>query len=183
VRCRAAGVEAGSCAPAFKPTPRKRKRAKVADRKRGGGRPADDEPIDGDDVAEEVDAEYDELDELDDDADAAADDAFDDDEDEDEDRAPAKSRSRTAAVAGSRTRTAARTRTKEARPGIVGRIINYIREIFAELQKVIWPTRKELLTYTTVVIIFVAIMMTFVSLLDVGFARLMFVVFGSNDSD
>ena len=57
--------------------------------------------------------------------------------------------------------------------------MSFIREIFAELQKVIWPTRKELLTYTTVVVVFVAIMMTFVALLDVGFARLMFLVFGS----
>ena len=106
------------------------------------------------------------------------DESFDEDED---DAAATKTRTRSA---GSRARagTAARTRTKEAGTGFFGRIVNFIREIFAELQKVIWPTRKELLTYTTVVVVFVAIMMTFVALLDVGFARLMFLVFGSKTS-
>jgi len=49
-----------------------------------------------------------------------------------------------------------------------------------ELRKVIWPTRKELLTYTTVVVVFVAIMMSFVAGLDYAFARGMFLVFGNN---
>ena len=67
--------------------------------------------------------------------------------------------------------------------GIFGRLSRFVREIVAELQKVIWPTRKELLTYTTVVVVFVAVMMTFVSLLDVGFAKVMFLVFGSGTTD
>jgi preprotein translocase subunit SecE len=44
---------------------------------------------------------------------------------------------------------------------------------------VIWPTRTELLTYTAVVLVFVTAVMTFVALLDVGFAKAMFLVFGS----
>jgi preprotein translocase subunit SecE len=141
----------------------------VADRQRGK-RNADDSRDDEFD-GEELDAEFeDELDE----------DAF----DEDEDDAPASTRRRATVGAGARSRsgTAAKVRTKDARPGLIGRLLNFIREIFAELQKVIWPTRKELLTYTSVVIVFVAIMMTFVSLLDVGFARLMFLVFGHADA-
>jgi preprotein translocase subunit SecE len=67
-------------------------------------------------------------------------------------------------------------------PGLFGRIRNFIREVISELGKVIWPTRKELLTYTTVVIIFVAIIMTIVGLLDSGFAWLVFHVFGSGKS-
>ena len=31
----------------------------------------------------------------------------------------------------------------------------FYRQVVAELRKVIWPTRKELITYTTVVIVFV----------------------------
>ena len=54
----------------------------------------------------------------------------------------------------------------------------FVREVRAELRKVIWPTRKELTTYTTVVVVFVAIMMTLVALLDLGFAKAMFAVFG-----
>ena len=57
----------------------------------------------------------------------------------------------------------------EPRLGIFGRLIRFIREVVAELKKVIWPTRKELLTYATVVVVFVAVVVTIVALLDAGF--------------
>ena len=72
----------------------------------------------------------------------------------------------------------ARTKAGE-RPGIVARIRNFIREVISELGKVIWPTRKELLTYTGVVIVFVAIIVTIVGLLDYGFAKAVLYVFGT----
>ena len=124
----------------------------------------------GDDgVDEPIEDEFDDLD----DSDA---DEFDDDLDEEE-AAPARgSRSTTA----TRTRAAARTRA-DAAPGILGRIVRRFRETVAELQKVIWPTRKELLTYTTVVVIFVALIMSIVAGLDFGFAKLMFAVFGESE--
>ncbi|GAA1782426.1 preprotein translocase subunit SecE [Luedemannella flava] len=64
-------------------------------------------------------------------------------------------------------------------PGIFGRFGRFVREIVAELRKVIWPTRKELLTYTSVVVVFVVIMLTIVGLLDFGFAKAMLAVFGA----
>ncbi|MER7211846.1 preprotein translocase subunit SecE [Streptosporangium sp. NPDC000239] len=42
----------------------------------------------------------------------------------------------------------------------------FYRQIIAELRKVIWPTRKELLSYTTIVMVFVLIMVGVVSGLD-----------------
>jgi preprotein translocase subunit SecE len=69
-------------------------------------------------------------------------------------------------------------RTEEGRPGLFGRVGRFVREVVAELRKVIWPTRKELLTYATVVIVFVTIMLTIVGLLDLGFAKAVLVVFG-----
>lgn len=42
----------------------------------------------------------------------------------------------------------------------------FVRQIIAELRKVIWPTRSELVTYTTVSLVFVAIMIALVSGLD-----------------
>jgi preprotein translocase subunit SecE len=54
----------------------------------------------------------------------------------------------------------------------------FVRQVTAELRKVIWPTRKELVTYTVVCLTFVVVMATIVTLLDVGFAKLMFWVFG-----
>ena len=62
--------------------------------------------------------------------------------------------------------------------GFFGRIARFIREVVAELRKVNWPSRKELLTYTTVVVVFVVIMMSIVAGLDYGFAWLVDHVFG-----
>ena len=52
----------------------------------------------------------------------------------------------------------------------------------AELRKVIWPTRRELITYTTVVVFFVAALTVYVSILDGAFGRLVLWVFGSGRS-
>jgi preprotein translocase subunit SecE len=50
--------------------------------------------------------------------------------------------------------------------------------VIAELRKVLRPSRKELLTYTAVVIVFVVVMVAIVAGLDVGFAKLVLEVFG-----
>ena len=47
-----------------------------------------------------------------------------------------------------------------------------------ELRKVVRPTRSELLTYTSVVLVFVTAVMAFVSVLDYGFGHLVLLVFG-----
>jgi len=46
------------------------------------------------------------------------------------------------------------------------------------MRKVLWPTRKELVTYTTVVLVFVVVMVAIVAGLDAGFAKLVLEVFG-----
>jgi len=46
------------------------------------------------------------------------------------------------------------------------------------MRKVLWPTRKELVTYTTVVLVFVVVMVAIVAGLDAGFAKLELEVFG-----
>jgi preprotein translocase subunit SecE len=60
-----------------------------------------------------------------------------------------------------------------------GRIGRFIREVVAELRKVIWPTRKELVTYAVVVVFFVAVMMTIIAGFDYGFASAVQWVFGN----
>jgi preprotein translocase subunit SecE len=62
--------------------------------------------------------------------------------------------------------------------GPISRIGRFIREVIAELGKVIWPTRKELVTYTVVVIVFVSFMVALVAGLDIGFAEVVLRVFG-----
>ena len=53
----------------------------------------------------------------------------------------------------------------------------FVREVRAELRKVIWPTRKELITYTTVAVIFILIMVGIVTGVDTALTRLVFAVF------
>ncbi|HEY3718281.1 MAG TPA: preprotein translocase subunit SecE [Jatrophihabitantaceae bacterium] len=77
--------------------------------------------------------------------------------------------------------TATRTDTASPRPaagGPGGRPGRYIREIISELRKVLWPSRKELTTYTIVVIVFVVIMVALVAGLDLGLAKLVLQIFG-----
>jgi preprotein translocase subunit SecE len=54
----------------------------------------------------------------------------------------------------------------------------FTRQIAAELRKVIWPTRNELVTYTVVAMVFVIIMTAIVTSLDFGFTKLVLAVFG-----
>jgi preprotein translocase subunit SecE len=56
----------------------------------------------------------------------------------------------------------------------------FIRQVVAELKKVVRPTRTELLTYASVVLVFVLAVMTYVSLLDYGFGKLVLWVFGGS---
>ncbi|HEX3611579.1 MAG TPA: preprotein translocase subunit SecE [Sporichthyaceae bacterium] len=62
--------------------------------------------------------------------------------------------------------------------GLFARIGLYYRQVVAELRKVIWPTRKELVSYTWIVLIFVAFMIGFVSLCDWGFSKAVLKIFG-----
>lgn len=68
--------------------------------------------------------------------------------------------------------------TKSRRTGI--RL--FVRQVVAELRKVVRPTRNELVTYTTVVLVFVLAVMTYVSVLDFGIGRLVLWVFGGGES-
>jgi preprotein translocase subunit SecE len=54
----------------------------------------------------------------------------------------------------------------------------FTREVVAELRKVIWPTRQELITYTSVVIVFVSFIIAVVYGLDYGFTWVVLKVFG-----
>ena len=54
----------------------------------------------------------------------------------------------------------------------------FTRQVVAELHKVIWPTRRELTTYTTVALAFIVVMVAIVTSLDYGFTKLIIAVFG-----
>ena len=67
---------------------------------------------------------------------------------------------------------------RAARRGPFARIGLFLRQVWAELKKVITPTRKELIRYSLVVLAFVVIMMAFVYGLDYLFGLLAVYVFG-----
>ncbi|MCX3061857.1 preprotein translocase subunit SecE [Streptomyces beihaiensis] len=67
---------------------------------------------------------------------------------------------------------------KRGKKGPFGRLALFYRQVIAELRKVVWPTRGELTTYTSVVIVFVAIMIGLVMVVDYGFNHLVKYVFG-----
>ena len=69
-------------------------------------------------------------------------------------------------------------RDSAARRNPFARIALFIRQVIAELKKVVTPTRKELFSFTAVVLVFVIIMMAIVWTLDQLFATLAIWLFG-----
>ena len=73
-------------------------------------------------------------------------------------------------------------KTKKAAKGPrrnpIAYVINYLREVVGELRKVIWPNRKQMVTYTMVVLVFLAFMVTLIGLVDLGVAKVVMMVFG-----
>ncbi|MFC3688489.1 preprotein translocase subunit SecE [Aquipuribacter hungaricus] len=59
-----------------------------------------------------------------------------------------------------------------------GGFVLFLRQVLAELRKVVRPTRDELVAYTSVVLVFVVAVMLYVSVLDLGFGRLVLWAFG-----
>jgi preprotein translocase subunit SecE len=57
-------------------------------------------------------------------------------------------------------------------------VYNYLKQVVAEMRKVIWPNRKQMLTYTSVVLAFLAFMVALVGLADLGLTKLVLLVFG-----
>ena len=121
--------------------------------------------------------------------DAVDDEAFDKDFDEDEfvdedsDDAPASTGSRGNSSTATKSKAGSGAKLeKVAKPdaavGLFERIARFIREVVAELRKVNWPSRNELITYTSVVVVFVVIMMSIVAGLDWVFGWAITHVFG-----
>ena len=54
----------------------------------------------------------------------------------------------------------------ESRKGVVGRFMDFLREVRGEIQKVTWPTMEELRKATIVIVIFVAVLGFVIGMLD-----------------
>ncbi|MCJ0903895.1 preprotein translocase subunit SecE [Rhodococcus sp. ARC_M6] len=91
-----------------------------------------------------------------------------------------KRAARGASVSASTVKTPARTasakpiaqnpgkKPKAKKDNLFKRLRKFFREVIAELRKVIWPNRKQMVTYTSVVLAFVVFMVAFISGVDIA---------------
>lgn len=66
----------------------------------------------------------------------------------------------------------------EGRGGTPARPAKFSQQVVAEVRKVVPPTRREMVTYTIIVLVFVSVMMAFVFGLDRAFTAVIDFVFG-----
>ena len=69
---------------------------------------------------------------------------------------------------------AARTPVKT--PAKENRLVRWYRETESELRKVVWPTRREWVNLTTVVLVTMVVMALFLGLVDAIFERLILMI-------
>ncbi len=55
----------------------------------------------------------------------------------------------------------------------LGRISKFIKDVRAEMKKVTWPDRKELMSYTTVVFFSVALAAVLIWIVDIAFGQIL----------
>ncbi|MCG6946516.1 MAG: preprotein translocase subunit SecE [Deltaproteobacteria bacterium] len=62
---------------------------------------------------------------------------------------------------------------KERTTGTIDKISQFLREVRIELSKVTWPTRKDTIASTSVVLVIVFLIAVFLGIVDLGLSRLM----------
>jgi preprotein translocase subunit SecE len=72
----------------------------------------------------------------------------------------------------------AMTETTEESMGWVGRSRSFVEEVQAEFQKITWTPQDEMVNGTIAVVVIVAIMATFLGIVDFGLSQVMQMVLG-----
>ena len=79
----------------------------------------------------------------------------------------------------------AKEETKNTKPGFVQRFVDFFKGIgrsfknmFHELKKVSWPTKKDLLNYSVVVFVFMIVMGVIIGVFDLGASTLVRLITG-----
>jgi preprotein translocase subunit SecE len=93
-----------------------------------------------------------------------------------EDSGTKKARKVAKAKTGTKTKKPRKSSERPANPFLF--VYTYLKQVVAEMRKVIWPNRKQMLTYTSVVLAFLAFMVALVGLADLGLTKLVMLVFG-----
>jgi preprotein translocase subunit SecE len=58
------------------------------------------------------------------------------------------------------------------------KVVQFLKEVQIELKKVVWPTRKDTIASTTVVLILVIIIAIYLGLVDLGLSRVIRAILG-----
>lgn len=149
--------------------------------------PTNDDEVDAsdddlvDDEIEDDESDDDESDDDDDESDESDDDDLVDDEADDDDdtevAAAAARRGKQPKSSGTATKKKPTRNQKSARAAkspIAGAAPGtFLQQVVNELSKVVWPTRKQMITYTSVVLVFVVLLVTTVWGFDLGVGKVM----------
>ena len=71
-----------------------------------------------------------------------------------------------------------KTNQTEGKPNIFQRFTKYCKDVIAELKRVTWPSKKDLIGYTVAVIVFCVIFGVITGALDFVFGSLMRLIVG-----
>ena len=69
--------------------------------------------------------------------------------------------------------------TTEKKPAFTQRISRSIKDMLGEMKRVVWPSRKQTLNNTALVIVFMLIMAVIIGLFDSGLSALIRLAFGA----
>ncbi len=64
-------------------------------------------------------------------------------------------------------------RKKAEKKGPYKTVVQFLRDVRIEMKKVIWPSRQEVINYTVVVLVTVAVVSTYILVLDLALSRLL----------
>jgi len=70
------------------------------------------------------------------------------------------------------------TETAEESKGWLGRSRDFVHEVQGEFEKITWPPQPEMVNGTIAVLVIVAVMATFLGIVDFGLSRVMQMVLG-----
>jgi preprotein translocase subunit SecE len=77
-------------------------------------------------------------------------------------------------------KTAKKTGPDKGRRNPIAFVWTYLQQVIAELRKVIWPNRKQMVNYTAVVLVFLVFMVALIGVVDLGLAALVRGVFAGD---
>ncbi|MCL2033669.1 MAG: preprotein translocase subunit SecE [Oscillospiraceae bacterium] len=68
---------------------------------------------------------------------------------------------------------------KEKKPNIFARMARSVRDMRGEMKRVVWPSRKQTINNTLIVLGFMAIMAVLIGVFDTGLSWIIRLVFGT----